>query len=519
MDELKPELDRLADRAGDPARSSGGAEALERLHVARDRRNRRRRVTAGALAIVVAVAGTLTVVTAFRGNGDDGAAASATSTPSPSVVAWVPPAVPYLWPENWARDADTVLEQVQTKVDAGQKDLQWRTDPREVAKRFAENVLGWSSVIAGERSLGPGVPGVVFELIPCPDLPGVHSCPIITGPQQYVWVQQPGHTGEGGIWDVAGVWADTLDVGIGHQLSADVEALVGGATLHMDLAVPKDETVSIGFAGQNGCSGFAGASQGPTLGEGAATLDLPNDPSDCGTGVAYAYAYTVPALNQPIGDPFLEPGDVVAVTAMPFYLYFPSAGSPAVAPSGTAGRADQVNVVCDATSASIDGPGQVIAQPDGVHIAFVNATDERLSVSFDRAGMGDGGDPGETELVVDTPPGPETVTCETVSHTIGSASFEVVDPNGYWVSPELAGTSCGGSSIDYASVPDGEPDPLVAARGAGVVEPGDELRLAGYPGWRDGRTVLVIRDGVAVASVDLARGTSGWYVSGSANCA
>lgn len=518
MDELKPELDRLADRAGDPARSSGGAEALEQLHVARDRRNRRRRLTAGVLAIVVAVAGTLTVVTAFRGTGDDGVVASATPTPSASgPAAWVPPSVPYLWPENWARDANTVLEQVQAKVDAGQGDLRWRTDPREVAKRFAEQVLGWSSVTPGERDLGPGVPGLVFELIKCPDIPGATSCPFHTGPQHYVWLQQPGRTGGGGIWDVAGVWADTLDVGMGHQLSADVEALVGGATLHMDLTIPDDQTVSIGFAGQNGCSGFAGASQGPTSGDGAATLDLPSDPSDCGTGVAYAYAYTVPALNQPIGDPFLEPGDVVAVTAMPFYLYLPSAGSPTVAPSGTAGQTDLVNVVCDATSASIDGPGQVIAQPDGVHVAFANATDERLSVSFDQAGMGTGGDPGGNLIITDTPPGPETVTCETMSHAIGSASFTVVDPNGYWVSTDL-GCTGGGWASSAVTGAVGEADPFDAARRylGGSLHDTDELALAGYP--ESPARVMVLRDGRPYELVRLEHVHGGWLVGGAEGC-
>lgn len=522
MDELKPELDRLADRVGDTARGAAGdPDALERLHVARDRRNRRRRVTAGSLAIVVAVAGTLTVVTAFRGAGDDGVVATATPTPSSDVAAWVPPAVPYLWPENWARDPEATLQQIQAEIDTEKTpEAPWRTDAREVAKRFAEQVLGWSAVTLVERNLGPGVPGFVFELTqpppPCPSPPGDCGVP---DHQQYVWLQQPGRTGEGGIWDVAGVWADTLDVGMGHQLSADVEALVGGATLHMDLSVPGDQTVSIGFAGQNGCSGFAGASQGPTLGDGAATLGLPSDPSDCGTGVAYAYAYTVPALNQPIGDPFLEPGDVVSVTAMPFYLYLPSAGSPTVAPGGTAGQTDLVNVVCDATSASIDGPGQVIAQPDGVHVAFANATDERLSVSFEQAGMGTGGDPGGNLLITDTPPGPETVTCETTSHTIGSTSFTVVDPNGYWVSTDLGCTGGGwASSVDYAGGVAGEADPFAAARAflGDKLRATDELVLAGYPDAPAG--VMVFREGHPYELVRVDHVSGGWIASGAEGC-
>jgi hypothetical protein len=50
-----------------------------------------------------------------------------------------------LWPETSSAEA----QQVQARVDAGDPDVQWRTEAGGVALRYAEEVLGWPEPIVG----------------------------------------------------------------------------------------------------------------------------------------------------------------------------------------------------------------------------------------------------------------------------------------------------------------------------------------------------------------------------------
>src|SRR2546428_5829996 len=135
MDDLRERLERLSARADDEA------NAIERLHAARARGHRRRRIVAGSLAVVVAVGGLSLAYSAIGNRGGLGPIA-----PAGAAGAYQPPEVPYLWPENWSRAGTETPADVQAQVDAGKNDVQWRTDPHEVAARFAKGVLGWEYV-------------------------------------------------------------------------------------------------------------------------------------------------------------------------------------------------------------------------------------------------------------------------------------------------------------------------------------------------------------------------------------
>jgi hypothetical protein len=509
MDDLHERLDRLAGRVTDQR------DAYERLGVVRRRRDRRRRIGAGALALVVAVGGTFAAVSAFN----DG------QSPNTAAAGYQPPSVPYLWPENWAQADGSTPGDVQADLDAGDDSLRWRTDPEEVAVRFGLNVIGWQSVGISPVSYGPDVPGRVFEVseacteaTPCP---GDH--------QQYVWLRQPAGTGSDGVWDVAGAWADTLDVGIGHQLGTTTDTLVATGSLEMDLGVPDDQIVTVGYNTRNGCASFRSVAQqnvDPGLAGGSYTMSLPgtlesgDEGYGCGdTAAGYAFAYTVPRLTVPIGDPFRESAGIVSITAMPVLIDLSWTGSPSSSPSVGTAPVDQLVIACDDAGARIVGSSQVIAKSDGAHLLFRPTTSGTSSLWV--PGIGSSGQDDANEMVIDAPPGTHTASCQTDGHTIGSATFTIVNPNGDWIAtPPFAGSSCSTTNWEGAPQPPEYADPVVAAREklGSRVKPGDDLEQVGYPEAAGSRTVAVVRDGVTVATVEIARGDSGWFASAITTC-
>ena len=91
MPDLRDDLGRLADFVGEP-------RGLDDLAAARRRRERRRRAEGLVAGIAVVLATALFLVSTFRAESTSSVpGASATPTGGFEV-----PAVPYLWPENWA---------------------------------------------------------------------------------------------------------------------------------------------------------------------------------------------------------------------------------------------------------------------------------------------------------------------------------------------------------------------------------------------------------------------------------
>jgi hypothetical protein len=307
MDDLRERLERLAARAEDEA------NAIERLRQARARGHRRRRIVAGSLAVIVAVGGLSFAYGALRTPRGIGPA-----VPTDTGVAYEPPAVPYLWPENWARNGTETPGDIQAEVDAGDKDVQWRTDPLEVASRFAKGVLGWEYVQASEMDGSADSPdSLIFGVIR--DCPG-RNCTVF-GAEQFVRLVQPETRGKGGIWSVAAAWAHGLDV-TARPKADPIDVFMPGSELPMHLNVSSDQTVVVGAVGQNGCSSFVSVDQDVASDY---ALPLPDalEPGDTGyacgdLAASYVFAYTVPKLTVPTGDPFLEPAAITAVTAVPY---------------------------------------------------------------------------------------------------------------------------------------------------------------------------------------------------------
>jgi hypothetical protein len=510
MDDLRERLERLSARAEDEA------NAIDRLHAARSRGLRRRRISATVVAIVVAVAGTTFAFNSLHGG--DAQIAAGNPSPSGPLANWQPPEVPYLWPENWARDGFEQVQRVQEAADAGDANATWRLDPNQVIDQFAKGVLGWSGIDMHSQLSGPdfqewGISPACSDPAACP--PDVY---------ERVKLVQPVRGGQSGIWSVASAQAGGLGV-TANWKDDPIDAFMPGSTLPLKLNVPSDQTVVVGAVGQNACADFASVDQDVSA---SYELPLPNalqpgeNGYDCGSlAASYVFAYTVPKLTVPTGDPFLEPAAMTAVTAVPYVQEWVLGDAQVPATESEAPPADVAGITCGRSTMTVLTP-TVAAQSDGVHIAIRNTSSDPLSVQFEN--FGDGAQPNSTTALIEQlPPGTQKVRCEPRSVDVavfGWETFEVVDPNGYWVSPEpeCTGEMFGGT-MDYAE-PAGDADPIDAARSVfgDRLQPTDELRVAGYPDDPDGRFVIAVREGANVLSTHLLFGSQGWFADTVRGC-
>ena len=250
-----------------------------------------RRLTAGIVAIAVFIAAGAFAWQAFRPQTPNGTAAAA-STSDGSI----------LWPERTGAE----LEAVQSKADAGDPTVAWRLDPKEVATRFAEEVLGWGSPegryvvenMLNDSPPGPGIAQLSLAryAIPCPSpAPGANliDCPPPFEGEQITLVQKASG-GERGVWSVTEVRATdiALDVSPG-------DSLPDGTRIEGNLHVPSFDPPVVANAGVViGTDGdcFMGSSQ-PEEGDFTLTVGLPrggpNGP--CPSQPAYAWAATLPS--------------------------------------------------------------------------------------------------------------------------------------------------------------------------------------------------------------------------------
>jgi hypothetical protein len=161
-----------------------------------------------------------------------------------------------LWPERTAN----ALSAAQERVDAGDPDLIWRLDPKEVATRFAENVLAWGTPDGSYEIEMPdgstGNDGGPLEVslartaIPCPSpMPGGTE-PITCPPPfegEQLTLAQAATTGGRGIWSVTEVQA--LDFGIALEPGDDVR---NGDVIDGHVAFPATAQSIQGFQAQDG---------------------------------------------------------------------------------------------------------------------------------------------------------------------------------------------------------------------------------------------------------------------------
>lgn len=189
---------------------------------------------------------------------------------------------------------------------------------------------------------------------------------------------------------------------------------------------------------------------------------------------------------------------------------------------------DLARVVCAA-----DGPPRietpsVKTRPDGVHVEIVNHTGihRSFAISFEGGGMGTEAPIGTSTQVLDVAPGALSVSCADPDSQDEppSATLELIDDDGVWVSPQL-GPGCRSVSdavLDYAVGAEGEQgDPVEVARRF-LAERGlradDVVERAGYPE-REEAVVRVVRGGEVVATMLLiGDGNGGWLRSQTSEC-
>jgi hypothetical protein len=147
------------------------------------------RMTAAALAIVIAIAGGWLAYNAFSGTSGRQPLGNGTTGFTATT-----------WPETSLQTA----EQVQARVDRGDPDVQWRTDPGAVALRYGQQVLGWPTPIVGVTTTDD--PDMVTVSLHGPEA-ACQGAGCSTPPQTIVTLtlQRLVRAGDGGIWSMTAV--------------------------------------------------------------------------------------------------------------------------------------------------------------------------------------------------------------------------------------------------------------------------------------------------------------------------
>ena len=318
MPDLRDDLGRLADFVGEP-------RGLDDLAAVRRRREGRRRAEGLVAGLAVAIAVALFAVTTLR---SDPSPVVPVGTPSTSVDGG--PENLTVWPENAINGVSA--RDVQTAVDAGDPDLQWRTDPMEVVDRFGLAVFGRHMAAPTDE----GISGTI-RAWPCPpgERPGIGlSCDALQGDPLVFSLVQPARTGDGGIWSIASITSQPLSI-LGETGTAT--SLPAGGDVRFDLRL-YGAGGHIGILASNGCRTVS-ANDDPVA-DGQYTLALPSagpsEPPCPAVGAGYAFAYATDDTTLPTPDPMNEPTAIEYpwITIVPISLQMDVEGS--AGPSSTA---------------------------------------------------------------------------------------------------------------------------------------------------------------------------------------
>jgi hypothetical protein len=498
MSDLRSGLERLGDRV------RVAPDAFERLERARRRRERNRRIMAGAVALLVAIAGSVAAFTAFRTN--DGGQPIAGADQNGFFA---------LWPEQTAEG----LAAAQAAVDAGDPDFAWRSDPSEVARRFALDELLWPAVtVSATPDSDPTADGELFLDVAVP--PGLVCDQIVadaTCPTTSVTLKMVRLGSANGLWSVVRV--NSPDLVLPFRAGEEVAS---GTTVTMPTFLPEGTKVSMGVSFLTACGG-AGTDENVEVSQGLLRFTVPGVPDRC---VGYVYAMTprtgVGAVS--IGS-FLF-SDAPAVPSIG-YLVDEIAAVPVLFTNTPAEPSNVAEFTCDATGTIFPSSLSVDAQPDGVHVAVTNAADEHIS--FTVGGhestmyvVGDGGaDPGERkEIVLGLPPGDADVSCVLGSKggidTSPIADLRVEDPTGSFTP---IGMECPMSSQHVDDATGFQGDPIeVARQHLSGLEYDDAVERVGYPNSRQ-PVVRVVRNGDVVAMATFKNDEQGgWLVDTVVTC-
>jgi hypothetical protein len=301
MGDLKPDLEHLADRL-EPS-----PDAMERLRDRRHRKAIRQRIVAGTMAGVLALGATAAVWVAFSDAGE-----------APPATTYAPPRVPTVWPESGLEGQETA-QVVQYRADNRDPEVAWRRSPDKVVHAFVASVLGWSEPQV--REMEPSAGGsfrwyTATERQPCPaETFGCAFVPPGHGPVLRIGVTQPTTQGAAGIWSVATVRSSDL------RLAAWADDSPKAGTIHGVAATATGLRTLAGAQWYDGCAAGHDIDDDirrPSRFE----ITLPDPAATAGPGcgsiaAGYAFAYAVPRLTQPVGDPLLESAPLTDLTIVP----------------------------------------------------------------------------------------------------------------------------------------------------------------------------------------------------------
>ena len=280
-----------------------------------------RRVAAGITAFAVFGAAAIFAWSAFKGTDDD-------QLGEPPPVVELGSEGTILWPERTLAE----LEQAQADADASRAQTRWRLNAPEVARKFANRVLGWPTetfelTVAEGQDDGVTVARLERPIAECPTPAPGESSPDICYPGiEELRLVQPLVEGEGGIWAVSSVSSPSLSV------EAQVgQVIQNGASVGVAAEIPEGLKAIAGtgigeFDSEPSCSG----GKGTRLQSGASSVSV-SVPSDRESGMGcgerthgYIYVSSASWRLGPNADPLMgDSSRYVALTAVPISIAIP----------------------------------------------------------------------------------------------------------------------------------------------------------------------------------------------------
>jgi hypothetical protein len=365
----------------------------------------------------------------------------------------------------------------------------WRADPEQVITRFSQTVLGWSTPdltlrqLAGPLGDSEHLAGYDVRPEACPD---TARC---TPPLSVRTVEL-----EPDLWSIQAITQPDLEVEVG--VADPAAALTGGSRIRFDLNLADDRAGHIGMVASNGCREASAYDVGLDAGQHVLELPAvtPDDPACDDMGAGYLFAYAMDDTTVPTGNPLLEAAAIEYpwLTVIPIYLQMeePDASSTAT-PQQPLGEG--LDVSCLGTEISL-GSDRVAAGPMGVAVSL-EASEQ--STRPTRVLIDDSWRPGTGSSVLPIPPGDHTIRCLLDGDIAGgSVSFQVEDPEGYWVDVDDLCTI--GAMADFEPITVPEDDLVAGAMQLLGIDPDDGLMAYTYAGYRDSpveRTFIISREG------------------------
>jgi hypothetical protein len=248
----------------------------------------RGRVIAIATALIVAAAGIGGAVIGLSGSRQNPPPATATARTFHAV-----------WPEQTYAQALAA----QQLVDEGDQTVAWRTNPKTVARRFAETVLGLVRPMVREQICeGPACPDSTNTFFINPECTTCRGPKGVASPRESVDLHRLVHHGSSGIWSVVQV----RNEGLALVLPAR-ERIHAGESMMMRTSVPPGEQLDVGYTYVGPCGRLTWfTTPEPRGGWISAQVRDAAYPTRCGPGdspAGTAQAASVNGVPLPLTDP------------------------------------------------------------------------------------------------------------------------------------------------------------------------------------------------------------------------